>query len=43
MLGHDWSGPKLEEMWSDVAKSHFKRQIEKQNFEVSIKTNSLKI
>ncbi|KAM7359748.1 globin 1 isoform 1-T2 [Cochliomyia hominivorax] len=32
MLGHDWSGPKLEEMWSEVAKSHFKRQIEKQSF-----------
>ncbi|XP_065362495.1 cytoglobin-1 [Calliphora vicina] len=32
MLGHDWSGPKLEEMWSKVAISHFNRQIEKQSF-----------
>lgn len=31
-LGHDWAGPKLEEMWSKIAVTHFKRQIEKQAF-----------
>ncbi|XP_075146660.1 globin 1 [Haematobia irritans] len=32
MLGHDWAGPKLEEMWSKIATTHFNRQIEKQSF-----------
>ncbi|TMW53284.1 hypothetical protein DOY81_001650 [Sarcophaga bullata] len=31
-LGHDWAGPKLDEMWSNIATTHFKRQIEKQSF-----------
>lgn len=31
-LGHDWAGPKLEEIWSRIATTHFNRQIEKQSF-----------
>jgi len=32
-LGYDWAGPKLDEIWSKIATTHFNRQIEKKAFE----------